>query len=358
MTTRYLVKKCKSMGFSVDLNNAVSLFKKSEIKNSNLLYLCNEDTEIVSKKIKYIHELPTGKKEIDEFINVNEISNSSHNIIFVQLGLKCIKNIMVPIENDETETIEENVTNEQFKSKLLSIKTNYKDFIQNIPSNAFLAQIIKIYPKLRDYKTKRALLKILNEAGTNTVQLEEANPFEFEPQDREIVVHSDIFKDIRITVDKDDVGTDSSLYKTNDSRLKKTAGGNSVSLEAFSTNQFTILKGKKSSGISNVSIKQNHDTLDTLARNGVHSTPSNERLLSFHKLVKLLKHIDSFDIVFIHPSYSSKSNRSEYPCEILEPSYIIGEGEILAIAYRFMGLKFFGYCSVISENMREYAYFI
>ena len=103
---------------------------------------------------------------------------------------------------------------------------------------------------------------------------------------------------------------------------------------------------------------QNHDVLDTLAVNGVLFTPTTTKPLSIFALMKILGKMNKFDICFIHPYSEIKSIRIEYPCEQSIPAYKLNGGEILAIAYRYLITQFFGYCSIFSDSMLEWRYYI
>ena len=174
----------------------------------------------------------------------------------------------------------------------------------------------------------------------------------------EVVESSEIFSDIEVSVDKNDKNTSTSLYRADQDSLKKAALGKTTQLDAFSENKFAVIHTKKKCGIENKVRNQNHDVLDTLAVNGVMKSPDTLKPLSIYKLMKVLEKFDSFNIVFIHPSYEVRSMKAEYPCEQLIPAYTINEGEILAVVYRYLVMYFFGYCSIITDSMLEWRYYI
>ena len=192
----------------------------------------------------------------------------------------------------------------------------------------------------------------------NTIDLEKQYPFEYKEEQVSTVFPSSIFSDIEISVDKSDKNTSTSLYKPDKDFLKKAALGKTTQLDAFSENKFAIIHTKKTAGIENKIRNQNHDVLDTLAVNGVMKSPDTKKPLSIYRLVRKLEKFDKFDIVFIHPSYEVRCMNAEYPCEQIIPAYKINEGEILAVVYRYIVVYFFGYCSIFTDSMLEWRYYI
>ena len=74
--------------------------------------------------------------------------------------------------------------------------------------------------------------------------------------------------------------------------------------------------------------------------------------------MKRLEKFNTFDIIFIHPSYEVKYMSAEYPCEQIIPAYRINQGEILAVIYRYLVVNFFGYCSIFTDSMLEWRYYV
>ena len=192
----------------------------------------------------------------------------------------------------------------------------------------------------------------------NTLQLEKDNPYEYIERTIDSVIAAPMFNDIEISIDINDKNTSSSLYKPDKDALKQASLGKTTQLDAFSENKFAIIHTKKHAGIETKIRNQNHDVLDTLAVNGVMKSPETAKPLSIYLLMNKLEQFKHFSIVFIHPSYEVKSMISEYPCEQIIPSYTINQGEILAVAYRYLVMRFFGYCSIFTDSMLEWRYYI
>ena len=163
------------------------------------------------------------------------------------------------------------------------------------------------------------------------------------------------FDDIEIITDKSKRGSSSKVYREKDD-LKAASMGNSTQLEAFSKDLFTVVKGKRSSGYNYENRLMNHDVLDLLARNGIVCVPKDLNNSSFEQLMRLFSTFDKFSVIFIHPALLSKAILVESPCEQALPEYEVCEGEILAIAFRYMCVHFFGYKSVYDESLKEYDY--
>lgn len=347
MTTKYSVKKCNSFGFAQSFDDAYSLFKNID----NFIYL-HDGTED-----SYSTTIPCKNySSIDDI----EIPSNKQGIIFVELGYTKSKMIDVPVEYDDTEIVENfehEYGNDKFKDYILNLTEEDETKSAQL-SNEFITYLIDLYPHLRDYTLKSYILKLLNKNNQNILELERKYPFEYKQELADVVETSKIFSDIEVSIDKNDKNSSTSLYRADQDALKKAALGKTTQLDAFSENKFAVIHTKKKCGIENKVRSQNHDVLDTLAVNGVMKSPTTNKPLSIYKLMKVLEKFDKFDIIFIHPSSEVKSIKAEYPCEQLIPSYTINEGEILAVVYRYIVIYFFGYCSIITDSMMEWRYYI
>ena len=173
------------------------------------------------------------------------------------------------------------------------------------------------------------------------------------------------FGDINILTDEKkegepiNEGITNGNYRRDDKELSKIASGRSTQLEAFSKNLYTVIYGKKTAnirqGYNNAHIF-NHNVIDSLAKNGIICDQCSEKQLSVHKLFDCLERLYRFNIFFIHPSMDLEITECDGPTEISHPIYTKGLGEITAIFYRCLLLRFFPYLTIVSESMRENAY--
>ena len=365
MTTKYTVKRCDAFGFAQTLRNAITLFHPEDYADANVFYLHSSSTDEPKSFPKlnapHKHHIST----IDSLTPSTD-NPTSKNIIFVELGVKTAKNIKTPVEYDDHEIVTTYSTStlhvpNDFMHAIIEIIDN-PDSLQELKehkfSNEFMQYIIDLYPQLRDYKLKSSLLELLNANDYNTLQLNKLYPFEFEEKTVDSVVPAPMFSDIEISVDVNDKNVSTSLYRPDKDALKQAALGKATQLDAFSENKFAIIHTKKHAGIDTRIRNQNHDVLDTLAVNGVMKSPETAKPLSIYLLMTRLEKFEHFNIVFIHPSYEVKSMLTEYPCEQIIPSYIINQGEILAVVYRYLVMRFFGYCSIFTDSMLEWRYYI
>jgi hypothetical protein len=200
-----------------------------------------------------------------------------------------------------------------------------------------------------------------NEKNENVKLLSTLNDIEdINTSDPVIVIDltHDVFKDIVFSLKsdaKDNVSNTNKNYRNDPDELKKHVS-NADQLNAFTSNMFTVIYGKKTANVKSVNFKQNHEVLDSLARNGVVCTPHTDEVLSMQILVDKLFKLKKFSIICIHPELELSFISHEYPSDISHPAYIIGKGEITAVFYRYIMLNFFGYCSIITESMRENSY--
>lgn len=349
MTTKYIVKKCESFGFAQTFEYGLSLFK--ELDDENIIYIHDDSEYSVKSEIKCI-----------EYTNIDDIKipKNKTGTIFVELAYTKEKTINVPVEYDDTEIINNFKYcdgDEKFKQYILKSMEEGDERSDQL-SNEFISFLIELYPNLRDFELKHTILKLLSNNGHNTLELEKQYPCEYREEKQEIVTTSEIFSDIEVSVDKGDKNSSTSLYRADKDALKKAALGKSTQLDAFSENKFAVIHTKKKCGIESKIRNQNHDVLDTLAVNGVMKSPETTKPLSIYKLIRILEKFDKFNIVFIHPSYEVRCMIAEYPCEQIIPAYKINEGEILAVVYRYITVYFFGYCSIFTDSMLEWRYYI
>lgn len=182
-------------------------------------------------------------------------------------------------------------------------------------------------------------------------------------------LESDLFSDIIIRTEENDnkaehlkrneKETTNANYKRDENELNKIMTGQSAQLDAFSKNVYTVIYGKKTANINNGNNNThifNHSVIDSLARNGVIADPIANHELSIHKVMRELEKLDKFKVFFIHTKLDLEYTEHESPNEISHPIYIKGLGEITAVAYRALILRFFPSLTIVSESMRENAY--
>jgi hypothetical protein len=326
MTVKYAIKKCNSIGFARNIEEALHLFDEAP---------------------EY------------QMVNYLEDIERLHNgVIFVPLGEESVENVKVPREFDEIDTILElelDEDNEGLRETLLAMVDDISNFIDRKLTNNLLKVIIANFDKFKDTSFKQSALSILSNNGFNTLELETKYPIEYVTESRKIITNTPLFKDIKIVTNNDSNKTNVNYRHTE--HVSQTMK-NSTQLEAFSKNKFTVIHGRKSANIQALNVLQNHDTLNSLARNGVVCSPDTKSELSLHKLMRKLETLDSFDIIAIHPSYELKGMRSDVISEQIEPAYFLQGGEILAVFYRYIVKTFFGYCSTYEENTKEWKYYI
>ena len=173
------------------------------------------------------------------------------------------------------------------------------------------------------------------------------------------------FDDINILTDEkhdnnnNNIKTNNADFKRDDGDLRKIVTGQSSQLEAFSKNIYSVIYGKKTANIQqgkNNAHIFNHNVIDSLAKNGIICDQTSEQLLSVHLIFNELEKLRKFNIFFIHPKLDIEYVEQESPSEISHPVYIKGEGEITAVFYRTLVLRFFPYLTIVTESMRENAY--
>lgn len=390
------MKRCNSIAFASSFEHLPIKFSDKELSNSIFISDKPNPNYSFTKKSITIEDMPEGRiANLQQYIDTFEQMTKTNEVVsmqtttniptfIVELAREVNRTVKVPTCNDDIDRIAiedwdySDFVTDYFNTDdardpiALSTIDGYKDAFINFIDNRdyfedhslspkFLDWIKYIYHLLSSGELQIDVLKLLNNNGVQTVNLEKANPIDYEEKEITDVEPIGLFNDIKIVIDKEDTNTSSksALYKPDREGLKKATLGNSTQLEAFSKNKFTVIHTKKSANIDDSqTYHRNHDILHSLARNGVVCSPDTGAELSLSKLVNKLKTYEKFNIVFIHPSYELKVTRGDYPSELVEPSYTINSGELLAIVYRYISINFFGYCSVFTEGMEELEYLI
>ena len=376
MSTKYIIKKCNTFGFAVDLNEAVKSFApiiNEEYSSKYVLHLTGPDADINRTLLQDIHpnvHTITKLYELKRFIESEEFIklNNSNTVfkLYVDLGYITKSTAEVPLEYDDSDIIKEFKpsfelsadTLEEYSEYIIRLRDEPNIFGEGSLTNDYINYIIELYPNLRDCVLKNNIASVLLQNSINPKELEEKYPIEYETVETDTAVNAPIFSDIEVVFNKDEKNVSSKMYRMDPDALKKAISGGSVQFDAFTSNKFAIIRNRKDANIENRNIGQNHDVLDTLAVNGVLFTPTTTKPLSIFSLMKLLSKMRKFDICFIHPYSEIKSIRVEFPCEQAIPAYKLNGGEILAVAYRYLIVQFFGYCSIFSDSMLEWRYYI
>lgn len=171
-----------------------------------------------------------------------------------------------------------------------------------------------------------------------------------------INAESNLFSDIVFEIDEEKIGESSKTEKKTQDVCKDVLLGGGQQLEAFSNNHFTIIPGKRNAGIQNVHPKQNHENIDSIARNGLMVVPKTSTQFSIGKLFNILSTKNNFNLIIVHKYLEVSIRESNYPGDYLEPPYIVGKGEILTVFYRYICIYLFGYMAVFNEENRDRNY--
>ena len=370
MTTSYICKRCKTISYADYCFKKKIRFTSDELSSDNVIFIGDELDDTVDDTQNESNFTPYEWQRTPSSISeLQYIDSNREPLIVVELGRRKRQTLTLPLSfaGDEDIITNLNCTRlriddeaaAEFKSAILNYFDDNSYLLDKQLSKDFVSFIMHVYVNIRDGNNKLALLKLLAHNNIDTNNIETSHPVKYHEVESIEIANTDPFDDVKIVINKSDINASgsSAIYKHSPDDLKKAAVGNSTQLEAFSKNKFTVIHNKKSANIMNV-MKRNHDVLDSLARNGVVCSPNTTTPLSMAVLMKQLRRFKGFDIVFIHPSYDLKITRSEYPSELIEPAYIVNEGEILAVAYRYITVNFFGYCSVYNEDMEEFNYLI
>lgn len=220
-------------------------------------------------------------------------------------------------------------------------KCKYIAFIKNL----------KYLPE--KYKNQKNIYKL---GFNNSDKLDQINDIQDEHFTLIINSESNLFSDIIFEINEEKIGESSKKGNKTQDVCRDVLLGGGQQLEAFSNNRFTIIPGKRHAGIQSLHPKQNHDIIDSLARNGLMVTPITSTQFSVGQLFNILMTKKNFDIIIVHSALEVSIRESNCPGDYVEPAYIIGKGEIVTVFYRYICLYFFGYLSVNSDEDRDRIY--
>ena len=370
MSTRYTIKKCNSFGCAKTFEHAYESITAPLSEEENDSYIIHLTSDNLQQPSSEIHSTFTTLSALKKFIESPKFSelNSSHTLfkLIIDLGYMTTVSESIPVESDDSEIIRSFIPSfelsdedrAEFAEYLIRLREDSNVFGDGKLSNNYINYIVELYPHLTDSVLKTNISSVLSSNNLNPKELEEKYPITYTSTTVERPVNTPIFSDIDISVRDDEKNTTNKMYRMDKEALKKAFAGNSATLDAFTANKFVVVHNHKDANIESNSVNQNHDVLDTLAINGVLITPLTDKPLSIYTLMKLLARMNHFDIIFIHPYSEINQIRVEYPCEQAIPAYRLHGGEIMAVAYRYLITHFFGYCSIFSDSMLEWRYYI
>ena len=355
LVTEYALKRCKQIGYFKTPEMLLNIVQENNLKN--VLYI----TDDYDKNVLLNNPEVTFSSEIE---SINNLNPEVEQTIIIELAHETTTTVNYPVELEDInnvilDTIIKDYPNssDRLIKKFSKFITNYKFFEGKKLDKEILDAIKYCYENIHDTGFQENMLSILEAHNIDVETL----PATIE-KEINIYPHTKMFEDIKIA-------TDSKAKYANNKKFNRKASdfqdqakvNNLIQLQAFTSNMFVVMHGKKNTGISNVSHLQNHDIISTLWRNGVHTTPIStydRPKYSFDKLVESLHKLKSFNIYFIHPNLEIPGSISECPSDDIQPSYAIGFGEILAISYRYIVLNFFPYCSVHADDMEQIGFII
>lgn len=308
-----------------------------------------------AKDEKYLEDFSLPVITIDENTeNFSEISNCNEPevVIKIKLGVKTKGNFIVPINTEEKFVMNDDDDDDTLIELInLILKGDANNIKKQMSDKVVLKYadwLKKHFNAFTSHNCQQCIIDLLN-AEDSLVAVPS-----FEEVTRDVITTIPIFSDIKIVENDKDTNISNKNYVKE--KLTQNSIQNSTQLEAFGKNKFTVIYGRKQANIPNTIRNQNYGVIDSLARNGVICSPETRNKLSIEILIEKLSKLNAFHIVIIHPSYLLKYNSSTYPCENIEPSYKLNEGEILAVFYRYICIHFFGYCEIHDENDNEWKY--
>ena len=134
--------------------------------------------------------------------------------------------------------------------------------------------------------------------------------------------HEERYSDIKFKIDEETAGLSSSVKDDSADVAKTVITKGSSQLDAFNQKTYIVNKGKKTANIQSIHPKQNHEVIDSIARNGILCEPEITTKTSIGKLFNKLTKFLSFDIVIYNKYLVEEIRENIMPSEYIEPIYI------------------------------------
>lgn len=370
VTTEYALKRCQSIAYVRSFNDIPSVAPAND-DGDNVLII--DDTCNLSNDYSSI--FPNGYAITDDIRDITrKLKKDANNYIYINLAHKQTKTIKVPVEEDNLKehmitlvgnylSMHKDISRD-VSDKLLKKMTkfiNNSEYFSTKKLSPYVKDVLRyIFEHIIDSNMQELIIYLLKHNDEDVEELE--TQVNYKEEDIFVYPHTSPFEDIRIAVDKDNKNKSTKSFNRKAADLQNSSKlNNLIQLQAFSANMFVVIHGKKNCDIKNVSHLQNHDVINSIYRNGVMNTPLPTREapeLSFDILINELHQLKSFNICFIHPNLEIRGSKADTPCDDVQPSYGIGNGEILAVSYRYITVNFFPYCAVHADDMDAYGYII
>lgn len=366
MNLNYIIKRCKGFGYASTLKDVK--LKSIGYKSPQIFYIKDASTHSKPKDSIVIKNLDEFLEQISSLSSSPLLSSSSFDlskpsIFLVELGVPTTtsRHDDIDVSNEEAESLIDSfdisldIDSEKkimYKNALKEIRKTPETYLKAEFNATFLKFLVEFYPRVKETKLQRSILKILVKNQVRVDQLISEHPLNYKEVPMETVRQSTIFQDVKIS--------DSYFEK---SKTELEDDNNNGVLREFSSQAITKFNGfgnmfaqvdnsKKRASLDDISVLRNHANIHALARNKIIATPQVLVNCSFSKLMKIFSKFENFAVVFIWPNYGGSGGMftfSESPAKTLEVD--VGDGNvILAVVFRYMLIHFFGLHSTISHT--------
>lgn len=372
--TEYAVKRCKQFGFIKSYEFIDSICSEC---TDYIMYITDVRGDEKDKLTQYLNTLSKKVIVTNSIDDISKLNPDEHVSIYIELAHErdSEEHINVEIEDISTaiqENIEKYCKTLTDKQTVIYIKNTFNRYVVDNAifddcelDEPIIDAIVYLYKHVQDTQFQCEMYNILKgNQYADLKKLVEEHPIAEEVKPIKIYPLTEMFEDIDIATMKTESGD--TINKNFTRKITDYQDPEKIqqllTLRGFSLNKYVVHHGKKyNSSLQNSSEYQNHDVLQTIYTNGVHTVPRetvDNYNISIKRLMKYLHTLKSFDIIFIHPNLAINGEISESPNPNVQPSYTVGKAEILSIVYRYIAIYFFGYCSVYNEDIEELGYLI
>ena len=318
--------------YSINKVNKVSFLKSYNFLNllhSDVKFDINPEINLI--KFDYLSEEKNIKQSLnyDEFIkkyNETKLTNTTSNY--------------------EEQTNLNNLEHPSINNKIMK---KFDDELLNLQK--LIKTQLEAKQKEVEFKNSKIISSKLNEVINEIRNLKNNK----DDKNMNLIINAEnpIFSDIKFTIDKSKVKLNSQNIKQD--IMSGATLGSSNMLDAISEQKFAVILGRKTANLRNLQ-NQNHDCIDALVQNGLMGSPKIMSEYSVGKVLIELTKFDKLNLYIIHSALQVNSLEYNGISVYNVPRYIIGDGEILSVFFRYIAILFFPYLSITNISDTEYKY--
>lgn len=347
MNVSYIIKKCRGFGYATSLKDV----KMNKIgMDGQVIYIKDPDTRGHPKG-----SLTFTSVDVEDYETVDR---KKPTLFLIEVGVPCKKTVQIDVEMEDSEVdslvdsvpIDLDISDElkaSYRGAVKELRHSLESYLKIKVQETFLIYLEQLYPHVRETRFQRAILRMLVANKRRVDLLINRNPMNYTYAEEDSVRPSGAFSDVKVS-DPYFERSKTEMEDSNMNGVMREFSSQAISKFNGFGNQFAqVDNSKKRAALVELSPLRNHSNIHALARTKIVATPKVMRNCAFNRLVKMLSSFDDFAVIFIWPCFRTGFAYSTIPTPALEVD--ISEGNvILAVAYRYMLIHFYGLHGAVS----------